>query len=430
MKPLMRVPSLGLVRNLLGAAELHRAEPLVVVMREPAVALLVERVHGFRRFDDAVEHRDAFLAADIERAGFATSVDQALDLVVAGLDAREMLVAIVLDQEVDRAAVARPHGRDHVAIERARQDARLAAFRGHDGQVVRRVVNEFRIAGGDERELAAIGTPARRRHRRHVAAVALKFREQLRRCAGLRRHDVQAELAAAIRILAAVAEERDLLAVRRPRRPALGVAARRQDFRFAAGDVEYIDVLPLLAEITGFVLFEIVAIDDDRRRRLVFLAFLLLVRILVGDDQRESLAVGRPGVVDHVAVETGERACFAARAIEQPHLLRLLVAAARGEERNVLAVRAPARRVLAVLRLSELQLPAAVPARHPQMRHALVFDRIGAAHRVRNPLAVGRDLRIVDLAQGVDVIRRQRASLGRTGNRRREQGREQQCKCS
>ncbi len=27
--------------------------------------MLVERVHGFRRFDDAVEHGDALLAADV-----------------------------------------------------------------------------------------------------------------------------------------------------------------------------------------------------------------------------------------------------------------------------------------------------------------------------------------------------------------------------
>ena len=47
--------------------------------------------------------------ADVERAGLATTVDQARDLVVARLDAREMLVAIVFDQEVERAAGARPH---------------------------------------------------------------------------------------------------------------------------------------------------------------------------------------------------------------------------------------------------------------------------------------------------------------------------------
>src|SRR5678815_1068820 len=142
-------------------------------------------------------------------------------------------------------------------------------------------------------------------------------------------------------------------------------------------------MLSLVAEVAGFVLFEVVAINDDRRRRLVLLAFLLLVRVLVGHYQRETLAVGRPGVVDHVAVEAGQRARFAAAAIEQPHLFRLLIAPARSDERNVLAVRAPARCVLAVFRLGELQLPAAVPARHPQMRHPFVLDRIGGAYGVR-----------------------------------------------
>src|SRR5678816_2073646 len=104
-------------------------------------------------------------------------------------------------------------------------------------------------------------------------------------------------------------------------------------------------MLALLAEVAGLVFLEIVAIDDDRRRRLVFLTFLLLVRILVGDDQRELLAVGRPGVLDDLTVESRQRTRFAAGAIQQPDLIGLVVIAARGEERNVFAVRAPARRV-------------------------------------------------------------------------------------
>src|SRR3954468_6232834 len=99
-------------------------------MRETSVAMLFQRVHGFWRFDDAIEHGDATLAAKVECGGFAASVHEALDAVVASFDAREVLIAIVFDQEVDRAAVARPHRRHDVAIERARQDARRAATRG------------------------------------------------------------------------------------------------------------------------------------------------------------------------------------------------------------------------------------------------------------------------------------------------------------
>src|SRR5688572_1565745 len=130
-------------------------------------------------------------------------------------------------------------------------------------------------------------------------------------------------------------------------------------------------MLPLGAEIAGLVLLEVIAVDDDRRRRLVLLALLFLVRIFVGDDQRQPLAVGRPGVVDHVAVESGERARFAAGAIEQPDLFRLFIVAARREKREILAVGTPPRRVLALFGASELQGALAVPAHHPHVPDAL-----------------------------------------------------------
>src|SRR5262245_49312762 len=151
-------------------------------------------------------------------------------------------------------------------------------------------------------------------------------------------------------------------------------------------------MLAFVAEVAGLVFLEIEPIDDDRRRGFVLFAFLLLVRILVRDDQGETLAVRRPGVVDDVTVESRERTRFAAGAIQHPELLGLLVAAARREERNVFAVRAPARRVLAVLGLRELQRALTVPARHPEVSDALVFDEVGSAHGVRDPVAVGRDL--------------------------------------
>src|SRR5687768_2094000 len=139
-------------------------------------------------------------------------------------------------------------------------------------------------------------------------------------------------------------------------------------------------MLALVAEVAGLVLFEVVAIDDDRRRGLVLFAFLLAVRIFVRDYQRELLAVRRPRVIHDFAVEAGERARFAAGAIQQPDLFRLLVVAARREERKIFAVRAPARRVLAVLRLRELQRAPAVPVRHPDVRDALVLDEVCSAY--------------------------------------------------
>src|SRR6185436_618996 len=132
-------------------------------------------------------------------------------------------------------------------------------------------------------------------------------------------------------------------------------------------------MLVLVAEVAGLVFLEVEAIDDDRRRGLVLLAFPLLARIFVCNDQCELLAVRRPGVVNDFAVEPRQRTRFAASAVQQPDLFRLFVIAPRGEESKVLAVRAPARRVLAVLGLCELQLALAVPARHPDVRDALVF---------------------------------------------------------
>src|SRR5687767_10564455 len=156
-------------------------------------------------------------------------------------------------------------------------------------------------------------------------------------------------------------------------------------------------MLALRAEIAGLVFLEVIAIDDDRRRRLVLLAFFLPARIFVGDDECQAPAIGRPHVLDDIAVETRERTGFAARAVEQPDLLRIFFAAASREEREIFAVRAPARSVLALFGARELQRALAVPARHPDVRAALVFDEVRGAHRVSDPLAVRRNLRIAQL---------------------------------
>ena len=47
----------------------------------------------------------------------------------------------------------------------------------------------------------------------------------------------------------------------------------------------------------------------------------------------------------------------------------------------------------------------------------LSLTRSGGAHRVSDPLAVGRNLRIVHLVQRVDVVRSQRATLQRARGR-------------
>src|ERR671910_3321816 len=102
-------------------------------------------------------------------------------------------------------------------------------------------------------------------------------------------------------------------------------------------------MLALAAEVAGLVLLEVVAIDDDRRRRLVLFALFLPARIFVGDDQCQPLSVGRPRIFEDIAVESSQRARFAARSVEQPDLLRVVIGAAGREERKIFAVRAPAR---------------------------------------------------------------------------------------
>ena len=203
--------------------------------------MLVERVHGFRRFDDAIEHGDALLAADVERAGLAASVDEALDAVVAGFDAREVLIAIVFEQEVDRAPVARPHRRHDVAVERARQDARRAAVGGDDCEVMRRVVDELGIAARRRTRARARRDASSAAPSHEVSPLSpwnvVSSRGVAPGCAAMTYRPNSSLRSGSV---AALAEERDLLAVGRPRGPAFVVAARRQDFRFAARDVEHI----------------------------------------------------------------------------------------------------------------------------------------------------------------------------------------------
>ena len=118
---------------------------------------------------------------------------------------------------------------------------------------------------------------------------------------------------------------------------------------------------------------------------------------------------------DDAALEVADPLRFAAGAIEQPDLPALflfLVGAARGDEREVLVVGAPARRRLAVGRRGELQLFAAVPLHHPDVGVALVLLGIDGRHRVGDPHAVGRSLRIAD-ADDPRVIVKGDGALGR-----------------
>src|SRR5262245_50491064 len=133
-------------------------------------------------------------------------------------------------------------------------------------------------------------------------------------------------------------------------------------------------------EIAGFVFLEIEAVDDNRRRRLVLIVALGAGQRVVEHDERETGAIRRPVVVDHVALELGELLRIAAAAIEEPELIRPILLAPVREESEIAAVRAPAGRVLAVGALRELDGLLSVPARHPKIRGALVASDVGRPH--------------------------------------------------
>src|SRR4029079_4139996 len=116
-----------------------------------------------------------------------------------------------------------------------------------------------------------------------------------------------------------------------------------------------------------------------------------------------------------------------AGAVHQPQL-PALGALARGHERQVLVVRAPARLRLAVGGGGHLDLLLAGPARHPDVGVVLVAVLDRARHDVGDPLAVRRSLRIADVLHVVDVIDRQRALLRRRHTRYQQYRHQNTCR--
>ena len=127
---------------------------------------------------------------------------------------------------------------------------------------------------------------------------------------------------------------------------------------------------------------------------------------LVARDPRSSCSEQRSGVLsgDHWMSATPPLKSLTfcasppARLSSQicPPLFLLVLGAARGDEREVLVVGAPARRRLAVGRRGELQLLAAVPLHHPDVGVASILLGVDGGDRVGHPRAVGRALRIAD----------------------------------
>src|SRR5215831_8792458 len=101
-------------------------------------------------------------------------------------------------------------------------------------------------------------------------------------------------------------------------------------------------------EITFTILLEMVAIDDNRRRRFalppVFL-LRLIVWIGIPDDEHQTFCIRRPRKIGYTTFDVGQRLCLAACPIEQPHLSALFLlrfVSTCCEECEVFVIRTPA----------------------------------------------------------------------------------------
>ena len=290
----------------------------------------------------------------------------------------------------------------------------LRRIRRHHDQLVHAVGGVLIVVARQHGDAAAVGTPG------GPAAFAVRRLRQLARLGAFARFDdpqILVRGAIGIRVTA-LAEERDLLAVGRPRRRSVVGVALGDHLRGLRREIEDADVAVEMLEIAGAILLEVIAIDHDRRRGLALPAVHLLRLvggILILGGEQDARAVGRPLDVADAALEVADLLRFAAGAIQQPDLsalLLFLVGAARSDEREVLVVGTPARRRLAVRRRGELQLLAAVPLHHPDVGVAAILLRIDRRDRVGHPQAVRRSLRIADADDAGMIVERDGALRG------------------
>src|SRR5439155_24499689 len=100
----------------------------------------------------------------------------------------------------------------------------------------------------------------------------------------------------------------------------------------------------------------------------------------------------------------GQLLRFAAAPIEQPYLIASRLARTRRGEREVLAVRTPLRRRLAVLARRHLMIVRAVVADRPDVRVGLVFLDVDLRDDIGDLAAVRRTLRIADVGETLNVV--------------------------
>ena len=332
---------------------------------------------------------------------------------------------IVLDQEVDPPAVGGPRKIARRAIQAWRHHARGSARRGNHGNRWSVVEEVLRRAALQVRDRPAIRAPRRRRSLPRLVVGPFPGRELAGRRARARIDQVDVPVLVPVGVAAALARECDRGALRRPGRQAVVKVAPRQLVGLLARQVEQVEMVVEVDQVALHVLLELIAVNHDRRRRL-----LLRGRgghrfgLRIGCDERQPLAVGRPDEVGDAARQPRELPRLATRPGHRPDLGLRAVAACR-QEREQVAVRAPARLPLALPRVGELDPLGAVPPDHPEVaRHAVVLD-VGGADDIGNPRAVRGNLRVAHFADGGEIVEgeppRRRLAVRRGRCRERDQ---------
>ena len=122
-------------------------------------------------------------------------------------------------------------------------------------------------------------------------------------------------------------------------------------------------------------------------------------------NKRNFLCVRRPVELGNAVVERGQLLDILASQVDAPQLIHRIIFRAGCEERKVFAIRAPARRMFGCRGRCQTHGLCAIPSCKPDVTALHVRLRIHFGDRVRDPQAVGRDLRppnVLDLAEVVD----------------------------
>ena len=343
-----------------------------------------------------------------------------LDLAAFGWHRGEDFLPVVGEQKVQLRAVFRPAGRRHVSVELRGRKHRFPATHRDDrelGWVIARIFRHAPLKIGD---LGPIGAE----HGPGVWTFPCGELHRLRAFTSF--NDVDIGVAMPVGVTLAFAGERDPFSVGRPGGSGAVETTRGQQGRLLGRDIEDVNALIAVIEIAHAVALEVIAVDHDGLGRFVrlvviriffTLAVVLVLRIL--RHQHEPRAVFGPLEAGHATFELRQPLGFPTRAVQQPDLAlrgRVLrragvVTAARGQESQILAVRAEPRAAFAAIALGQLDPRGAIPAHHEQIGDRAILARVGRAKRVGDPIAFGRDRELADLDHTMNVLRRERTRL-------------------